>query len=303
MFTSDQSEGNVPENAAFNKNPEFNEDILKLTPPPIPPQNPQTRVKPFYPRSVLPHYRYPPAVYALYPSLLPKDNSQWYCSHSQLQFQSTCVPEKKLRYDLKIFCQEYADTCAVPNGNEYPTGYNGRPYGHGQKQTDGAVGVGSSYALGLGPVPGFEVVSSQGVDVGPVPGLDEIGGFMVNRGAELGILGERIGPGPARTISGLERGYPSLDPSSTSSQHASADFQKSLFRSLGLGNLPGLGRLFGGLSPGAPKRPRIRGYEPGYGAVNKKALIATGKTDTDSVALPALVGELELNKGVGLGIG
>ncbi|VDN32413.1 unnamed protein product [Gongylonema pulchrum] len=279
------------------------QDDIRRTPPALPPASLKNRINPFYSRSSLSNYRFPPAVYALYPSLLPKDNASLYCSQASLQFQSTCVQGKKLRYDLKNFCQEYADTCAVPNNNNYPDGSDGRPYGHGQKQTGGAVGVGSSYALGLGPVPGFEVVSSQGVDVGPVPGLDEIGGLVVNRGAELGILGERIGPGPARTIDGLERGFPSLDPLSPTNHVASAEFQKSILRSLGLGNLPGLGRLFGGRSSGKPKGPRIRGYEPGYGAVNKKALIATGKTDTDSVALPAIVGELELNKGVGLGIG
>lgn len=51
------------------------------------------------------------------------------------------------------------------------------------------------------------------------------------------------------------------------------------------------------------EKPKIKGYEPGYGAVDKKALIATGKTDTDSVSLPAFLGDFVLNKGIGLGIG
>ena len=44
------------------------------------------------------------------------------------------------------------------------------------------------------------------------------------------------------------------------------------------------------------------GYEPGYGAVNRKALLATGKTDLDNVNVPGM-GEVEITKGIGLGIG
>lgn len=78
-----------------------------------------------------------------------------------------------------MFCEQYSDLCGIPNINNYPslTGRDfddGRPYGHGQKQTNGAIGVGDSFALGLGPVPGFEVVGSRGVDVGPVPLVDQV---------------------------------------------------------------------------------------------------------------------------------
>lgn len=136
-----------------------------------------------------------------------------------------------------------------------------------------------------------------------MPLLDKIGGFVMNKGTELGILGERIGPGPARTMSGLLRAYPTLDPNSPLNQRAVAELQQNFFRSLGLGSLPGLGKLFDKSSPNTSHKPKIRGYEPGYGAVNKNVSIATGKTDTDAVVLPTLIGELELNKGIGLGIG
>ena len=49
--------------------------------------------------------------------------------------------------------------CGVPNLNLYPsrqpsTQDDGRPTGYGQKQKNGNFGMGKSFAIGLGTIPG-----------------------------------------------------------------------------------------------------------------------------------------------------
>lgn len=68
-----------------------------------------------------------------------------------------------------------------------------------------------------------------------------MGGFIINKGADLGILGERVGLGPARKMPALANGLPLLDSSTSSSQPADAKIAKQVLRSLGLGKIPGLG--------------------------------------------------------------
>lgn len=56
-------------------------------------------------------------------------------------------------------------------------------------------------------------------------------------------------------------------------------------------------------APGLGKKPSKLLFEPGYDAVDRNSPIATGKTDGDSVNLPATFGKVEILKGVGMGIG
>lgn len=104
--------------------------------------------------------------------------------------QLTCKPGRKVRYDLQVFCQEFSDTCGIPNLLLYPSRHpnevlpsssfilqdEGRPVGFGQKQKNGNFGTGRSFGLGLGILPGFEVVGSQGADIGQekLPFLDQV---------------------------------------------------------------------------------------------------------------------------------
>uniref|UniRef100_A0A1I7ZM12 Chitin-binding type-2 domain-containing protein n=1 Tax=Steinernema glaseri TaxID=37863 RepID=A0A1I7ZM12_9BILA len=244
-------------------------------------------------------------LYTVLPTLQKKTYK--YCPHNQYTFQTTCAPGKKLRYDLQVFCEEYASYCGVPNINLYPSRYRnledeGRPKGYGQKQKNGNLGLGRSFALGLGVIPGFEVVGSRGADIGSMPGLDMMGGLMFNEGTDVGILGQRTGRGPARSLDALSHGIPSfgLDPNTKMADEKVSD---AALRALGVPPVPGLGKILGALNTGKkPKKGGIKGYEPGFDAVDKKALIATGRTDTDSVNVPAL-GTVEINKGVGMGIG
>ncbi|KAK0394550.1 hypothetical protein QR680_000801 [Steinernema hermaphroditum] len=244
-------------------------------------------------------------LYTVLPSIQRKTYK--YCPHNQYTFQTTCAPGKKLRYDLQVFCEEYASYCGVPNINLYPSRYRnledeGRPKGYGQKQKNGNLGLGRSFALGLGVIPGFEIVGSRGTDIGSMPGLDMMGGLMFNEGTDVGILGQRTGRGPARSLAALSHGLPSfgLDPNTKMADEKVSD---AALRALGVPPVPGLGKILGALNKGQkPKKGGIKGYEPGFDAVNKKALIATGRTDTDSVNVPAL-GTVEINKGVGMGIG
>ncbi|TMS34033.1 hypothetical protein L596_001697 [Steinernema carpocapsae] len=244
-------------------------------------------------------------LYTVLPSLQRKTYK--YCPHNQYTFQTTCAPGKKLRYDLQVFCEEYASMCGVPNINTFPSRNanpedEGRPKGYGQKQKNGMLGLGRSFGFGLGAIPGFEIVGSRGTDIGNIPGLDMFGGLMFNEGTDMGVLGQRIGKGPARTMSALSHGFPSfgLDPNTKMADDKVSD---AALKALGVPPVPGLGKILGALNKGQkPKKGGVKGYEPGFDAVDKKALIATGRTDTDAVNLPA-VGTLEINKGVGMGIG
>ncbi|CAJ0574826.1 unnamed protein product, partial [Mesorhabditis spiculigera] len=256
-------------------------------------------------------------LFTLFPTLQKDHREKRYCPANQYTFQVTCAPQKKLRYDLQVFCQEYADICGVPNTNLYPsrTGRNpedeGRPEGYGQKQKNGNFGMGNSFAFGTGMLPGFSVVSSQGADIGHenLPFFNQIGGMMINNGMEIGATGKRIGQGPARTIDALDRGFPTgnalfggpgAEPSSAD-RRATGEF----LRSFGIPNVAGLGKILKSLNPPRPRKQLSRGlgYEPGYGALNKKAPFASGKVDHDSVNLPGGIGDFEINKGVGFGVG
>uniref|UniRef100_A0A0N5AKR9 Uncharacterized protein n=1 Tax=Syphacia muris TaxID=451379 RepID=A0A0N5AKR9_9BILA len=237
--------------------------------------------------------------YKMFPNLQSKTDPR-FCLQNQYNFQSTCKPSKKLRYDLRLFCQDYADICGVPNINLYPSRYippdDGRPVGYGQKQKDGHISFGNSFSLGLGVLPGFEIVNSQGVDIANLPYLENTKGIIVNTGQDVGILGQRIGKGPARTMSTLQRGFPIYN-----AQEATKDDKKEQMKALrALGIPPQVGKA---LSPTKSNRGKKRiGYEPGFGAVNRHTFLATGKTDDDSVIVPGM-GEIELVKGIGLGIG
>ncbi|KAK6047688.1 hypothetical protein COOONC_14807, partial [Cooperia oncophora] len=168
---------------------------------------------------------------------------------------------------LQIFCQEFSEKCGVPNVNLYPSRHanpadEGRPKGYGQKQQNGQLGLGRSWAFGLGAIPGFEVTSSQGTDIGAgnLPFLNQIGGIMLNHGSEIGALGHRTGRGPARSLNALTHGYPSFGLAGAPTKRR----QKAQ---------PG---MFGKLGGNRPKKPVV-GYEPGYGAVNPNAPLAIGK--------------------------
>ncbi|KAH7698770.1 Protein C38C6.3 [Aphelenchoides avenae] len=226
-----------------------------------------------------------------------------YCPNNQYTFATTCAPGKKLRYDLQIFCEEYSEMCGVPNINLFPSRYrsNGDFHhnGYGQKQENGHLGLGRSLSVGVGIVPGLTFTSARGADVGSMPGLDQIGGVMFNEGTDVGILGERTGKGPDRSMYALSRGIPTfgLVPGNEAADSRAAD---AALRSLGIPPVPGLGKVLGSLKP--KKRGRGPQFEPGYDAINKNAPLAFGRSDGDNVNVPA-VGTVETIHGVGMGIG
>ncbi|WKX95859.1 hypothetical protein Q1695_012368 [Nippostrongylus brasiliensis] len=247
-------------------------------------------------------------LYTIFPTLQKEKDWRKYCPVNQYTFQTTCLPGKKLRYDLQIFCQEFSEKCGVPNINLYPSrrtnpADEGRPKGYGQKQKNGNLGLGRSFGFGLGAIPGFEVVSSQGTDIGHenLPFLNQIGGIMLNQGTELGALGQRIGKGPARSLNALTHGYPSFGLGSEPN-NGDKKLSQEVLRSLGVPNLPGLNKIFGKLGGNRPKK-RGPGYEPGYGAVNPNAPLAIGKVDRDAINLPGGFGDVEMEKGGGFGFG
>uniref|UniRef100_A0A0N4Y1F8 Uncharacterized protein n=1 Tax=Nippostrongylus brasiliensis TaxID=27835 RepID=A0A0N4Y1F8_NIPBR len=274
-------------------------------------------------------------LYTIFPTLQKEKDWRKSCPVNQYTFQTTCLPGKKLRYDLQasissnyyvslvgnnivdtaesdrceirrfvIFCQEFSEKCGVPNINLYPSrrtnpADEGRPKGYGQKQKNGNLGLGRSFGFGLGAIPGFEVVSSQGTDIGHenLPFLNQIGGIMLNQGTELGALGQRIGKGPARSLNALTHGYPSFGLGSEPN-NGDKKLSQEVLRSLGVPNLP----VFGKLGGNRPKK-RGPGYEPGYGAVNPNAPLAIGKVDRDAINLPGGFGDVEMEKGGGFGFG
>ncbi|CAJ0957442.1 unnamed protein product, partial [Mesorhabditis belari] len=256
----------------------------------------------------------PNIFYTLFPNLQKDHKESRYCPLNKYTFQVTCTPQKKLRYDLQVFCQDYADICGVPNTNLYPsrTGRNnndGRPEGYGQKQKNGNFGLGTSFAFGTGMLPGFSVVGSQGADIGKenMPFLNQIGGIMMNNGVEIGATGKKIGQGPGRTIDALDRGFPTGNALFGQGDPTAADRRATgeFLRSFGIPNVAGLGKILKALNPPRPNRLPSRGlgYEPGYGALDKKAPLAFGKVDHDSVNLPGGLGDFEINKGTGMGFG
>lgn len=160
----------------------------------------------------------------------------------------------------------------------------------------------------------------------------QIGGVMFNDGTDVGILGERTGRGPDRSMSALSRGIPTfgLVPGNEAADSRAAD---AALRSLGIPPVPGLGKgmhclvekviwkadgcvidrclvldgrecvcplVLGSLKP--KKRGRGPQFEPGYDAINKNAPLAFGRSDGDNVNVPA-VGTVETIHGVGMGIG
>ncbi|VDM29161.1 unnamed protein product, partial [Toxocara canis] len=153
----------------------------------------------------------PNILYTVFPTLQSK-SSPYYCEQNQHNFQITCLPGKALRYDLRIFCEEYSTTCGIPNINLYTrrssqTSSDGRSSSYGQRQKSGVVGVGQSFKLGLGTIPGLEVLASRGIDVGPVPVLDQMDGIVVNQDINLGILGQRISTRPAHSMTTAALSY------------------------------------------------------------------------------------------------
>ncbi|VDO22170.1 unnamed protein product [Heligmosomoides polygyrus] len=178
-----------------------------------------------------------------------------YCPVNQYTFQVTCLPGKKLRYDLQIFCQEFSEKCGVPNINLFPSRRTnptdeGRPKGYGQKQQNGQLGLGRSFGFGLGAIPGFEVVSSQGTDIGNgnLPFLNQIGGIMLNTGSEMGALGHKIGREPARSLNALTHGFPTLGLAGEPN-NGDKKLSQEVLKSFGVPNLPGLNKGIGFLSP------------------------------------------------------
>ncbi|CAI4232832.1 unnamed protein product [Auanema sp. JU1783] len=246
-------------------------------------------------------------LYTIFPTFQKEKDYRKYCPVNEYTFRVTCLPGKKLRYDLQIFCQEFADTCGVPNINLFPSksgrGNDGRPIGYGQKQKNGNLGLGKSFGFGLGAIPGFEVVSSQGTDIGNgnLPFFNQIGGMMINSGSQLGALGHKYGNGPARSMNALTHGYPSFG---LAGQPTDGDkkLSQEVLRSFGVPNVPGLDKVFKKLSGNRPNHS-IKGYEPGYGALNPRAPVALGKTDVDNINLPGGMGDVEFVKGVGFGVG
>ncbi|VDM72992.1 unnamed protein product, partial [Strongylus vulgaris] len=102
-------------------------------------------------------------LYTVFPALQKEQDWRKYCPVNQYTFQRTCLPGKKLRYDLQIFCQEFSEKCGVPNLNLYPNRFadpsdDGRPKGYGQKQKNGQLGLGRSFGFGLGAIPGQEFI-------------------------------------------------------------------------------------------------------------------------------------------------
>ncbi|CAJ0607993.1 unnamed protein product [Cylicocyclus nassatus] len=168
-------------------------------------------------------------MYTVFPTLQKEKDWRKYCPVNEYTFQTTCLPGKKLRYDLQI------------------------------------------------------------------------GGIMLNYGSELGVLGQKTGKGPARALNALTHGYPSFG---TAPEPSNADKKASqeFLKSFGIPNIPGLNKIFNKLG-GNKVNKRVRGYEPGYGAVNPNAPLALGKTDRDAVNLPGGIGDIEIEKGGGFGIG
>uniref|UniRef100_A0A0K0DHR0 Uncharacterized protein n=1 Tax=Angiostrongylus cantonensis TaxID=6313 RepID=A0A0K0DHR0_ANGCA len=252
-----------------------------------------------------------------------------YCPVNQYTFQTTCLPGKKLRYDLQVFCQEFADMCGVPNINLYPSRHGdptdeGRPKGYGQEQKNGQLGLGKSFGFGLGAIP---VHKDRLIFV-----IAQIGGIILNQGMELGALGHRTGKGPARSMNALTHGYPSLGIGGEPN-NGDKKLSQEVLKSFGIPNLPGLNKVqrfqlsekkrnvfngtrrhcccinkcfalsvFGKLG-GNRSNKRVRGYEPGYGALNPNAPVAIGKVDHDAINLPGGFGEVEIEKGGGFGVG
>uniref|UniRef100_A0A915CWG2 Uncharacterized protein n=1 Tax=Ditylenchus dipsaci TaxID=166011 RepID=A0A915CWG2_9BILA len=127
--------------------------------------------------------------------------------------------------------------------------------------------------------------------------------MMFNDGTDVGILGERVGHTPDRAVGALGRGFPTfgLAPGDTSAADKQA--QNAALRSLGIPPVPGLGKSkFSWEVCNLQKKQKGPLYEPGYDAINKHSLIATGRTDGDKVSVPML-GTVESTHGVGIGIG
>uniref|UniRef100_A0A0K0FIM9 Secreted protein n=1 Tax=Strongyloides venezuelensis TaxID=75913 RepID=A0A0K0FIM9_STRVS len=241
-------------------------------------------------------------LYTILPTLQKKSSN--YCAINEFTFATTCAPGKKLRYDLQLFCDEFSRTCGVPNINEYESKRVDKEYypeGYGQKQKNGHFGVGNSFAMGIGVIPGMTLVGSRGAEVGNLPFLDSIGGMMFNKGSDIGLLGERVGRGPERTMDALKSGIPSfgLNPDTKAADERA---QNAALRSLGIPPIPGLAKALGALNKNGKKR-KFNGFEPGYDALNKHAIIATGKSDGNNVNLPGGMGTVEYMEGVGMGIG
>ncbi|XGW11945.1 hypothetical protein V3C99_012983 [Haemonchus contortus] len=247
-------------------------------------------------------------LYTIFPTLQKENDYRRYCPVNQYTFQTTCLPGKKLRYDLQIFCQEFSERCGVPNVNLFPSRRSsqvddGRPKGYGQKQQNGQLGLGRSFGFGLGAIPGFEVLTSQGTDIGNgnLPFLNQIGGIMLNQGTEIGAMGQKTGKGPARSLNALTHGYPSFGLTGEPN-NGDKKLSQEVLNSFGIPNIPALNKVLGKLGGNRPKN-RIQGYEPGYGAVNPNAPLAIGKTDRDAINLPAGFGDIETLKGGGFGFG
>ncbi|PAV64873.1 hypothetical protein WR25_07437 [Diploscapter pachys] len=270
-------------------------------------QNNLENTRPFYTTTPVPLPRQN-ILFTVLPSLQTEKDWRKYCPVNKYTFQITCLPGKKLRYDLQIFCQTFSDMCGVPNLNLYPSRQpsmqdDGRPTGYGQKQKNGNFGMGRSFAIGLGAIPGLEIRSSQGTDIGheSLPFFNQIGGMMLNYGSEVGIMGQKYGQGPARSLNALTHGYPSLGLGGGPTD-ADKKLSQELLKSFGVPNIPGLDKVFKKLGGNRPAK-RIKGYEPGYGAVNPRAPLALGKTDLDVLNLPGGMGDVEFARGTGLGIG
>ncbi|VDM80714.1 unnamed protein product [Strongylus vulgaris] len=130
---------------------------------------------------------------------------------------------------------------------------------------------------------------------------------MLNYGSEMGALGQKIGKGPARSMNALTHGYPTFgltgEPSNADKKlsqetlksfgipnlpgyptfgltgeptNADKKLSQETLKSFGIPNLPGLNKIFNKLGGNRPSK-RVRGYEPGYGAVNPNAPLAIGK--------------------------
>ncbi|GMR37214.1 hypothetical protein PMAYCL1PPCAC_07409 [Pristionchus mayeri] len=248
-----------------------------------------------------------PIMLTLFPALQKDKNPKRYCKRNEYTFQVTCTPGKKLRYDLQVFCQEYSDTCGIPNLNLLQSraalADEGRPHGYGQKQKNGNFGMGNSFAMGLGVVPGLELTGSRGADIGDgkLPYFNQIGGMMVNNGMDVGAMGRRRGKGAARMMNALTHGFPSLGLAGVKNLNdGDRKGVQETFRSLGIPtSLASLGKLLGGSQ--LNKRNR-EFYEPGYGALDKKTF-AFGSVDHDEFNVPAGLGDVEINRGSGIGFG
>ncbi|KAK6732160.1 hypothetical protein RB195_016503 [Necator americanus] len=271
-------------------------------------------------------------LYTIFPTLQLEKDWRKYCPVNQYTFQVTCLPGKKLRYDLQAASDNLRRMKENRTGKEnrhVDQSDVGRPKGYGQKQKNGQLGLGRSFGFGLGAIPGFEVAASQGADVGSgnLPFLNQIGGAMLNYGVEMGALGQRIGKGPARSMNALTHGYPSFG---LTGQPNNGDrkFSQEALRSFGVPNVPGLSKILNKLGGNRPNK-RVRGYEPGYGAVNPNAPLAIGKVsilmsqllneekslkkgddsregivvDRDAINLPGGFGDVEIEKGGGFGFG